>query len=300
LALGAACLAASLGAQGGRVSTRLDLLADAAPFWLLGGLVVAAYGLLLASPRLRLAVTGLGAASILASMALLLPELTRPIRPPVAGDPARQIKLIQFNAHEYNAARVEGAADWLARQDADFILMEDAGGPMRQALAKRGFRFTRGIADTGIFSRAPQAAAYVIPESTWPLLPSFARATYVSRVGPVSLVAVHLPHPTDRSQLPRALALAGVLDHYDRDRLIVAGDFNLAPWSFGLGKLDKRFGLERRDQALFSWPAYRLPLALVPIDHLYAGHAWRTVEVKRGPRLGSNHYPIVATLALDN
>jgi endonuclease/exonuclease/phosphatase (EEP) superfamily protein YafD len=97
-----------------------------------------------------------------------------------------------------------------------------------------------------------------------------------------------------------ALALADVIDRYDHSRLIVAGDFNLAPWSFGLRRLDNRLGLERRDRALFSWPAYRSRIPFVPLDHVYAGAAWRTVSIERGPSLGSNHYPVVATLVLEN
>jgi endonuclease/exonuclease/phosphatase (EEP) superfamily protein YafD len=51
---------------------------------------------------------------------------------------------------------------------------------------------------------------------------------------------------------------------------------------------------------LFSWPATRSPIPILPIDHLYAGPAWRTVNVERGPHLGSDHYPLVATLMLGN
>jgi endonuclease/exonuclease/phosphatase (EEP) superfamily protein YafD len=38
--------------------------------------------------------------------------------------------------------------------------------------------------------------------------------------------------------------------------------------------------------------------ALLPIDHIYAGRAWRTVRLVRGPRVGSEHYPLVIDLAL--
>jgi endonuclease/exonuclease/phosphatase (EEP) superfamily protein YafD len=41
-------------------------------------------------------------------------------------------------------------------------------------------------------------------------------------------------------------------------------------------------------------------LGLVPflaIDHVYAGRDWATVKVERGPRVGSDHFPVVLTLA---
>jgi endonuclease/exonuclease/phosphatase (EEP) superfamily protein YafD len=299
LAFGGFCLTAALAAQGGRFSPRLDLLADVAPLWLLGALGITAYGLLLAPHCLRLAVGGIGAAGVVASMALIIPEFTRPIRAEVPADGDRQIKLIEFNAHIYKVADVRSAADWLVRQSPDFILLEDARAPIRQTLVSRGYNFTHGIADTAIFSRStPAGSPFFIEDQVWPRLPDFARATFDSPAGRFSLVAVHLAHPTDRSQLQAALALASVLDRYDHSRLIVAGDFNLAPWSFGLRTLDKRFGLERRDRALFSWPAYRSRIPIVPLDHVYAGQSWRTVSIQRGPGLGSDHYPVVATLVL--
>ena len=76
------------------------------------------------------------------------------------------------------------------------------------------------------------------------------------------------------------------------------GDFNATPWSFTLQRLDHEFGLIRRDRALFSWPIWpHLPAPFLPIDHVYAGDGWATVKVERGPKLGSDHYPVILTLA---
>ena len=64
-----------------------------------------------------------------------------------------------------------------------------------------------------------------------------------------------------------------------------------------------RLGIARLTHALFSWPAapvtrsrLRSPFALLAIDHIYAGADWKPVNVARGARLGSDHYPIVAIL----
>ena len=98
--------------------------------------------------------------------------------------------------------------------------------------------------------------------------------------------------------------VAGVLNRLPKDRLILAGDFNSTPWSFSRRREDAMFGLERRTKALFSWPAgevsrhrIKVPFPFLAIDHVYAGKAWRTVSVRRGPRLGSDHYPVVVVLA---
>jgi endonuclease/exonuclease/phosphatase (EEP) superfamily protein YafD len=41
---------------------------------------------------------------------------------------------------------------------------------------------------------------------------------------------------------------------YDHDRLIVAGAFNLTPWSFALRGLYRAFPMRRVDRADYSWP----------------------------------------------
>ncbi len=304
LGLGAGCLFAAVMAQGGRFSPRLDLLTHFAPFWLLGALVALACGLAVTSAALRpliLIVAGLG---IVASAALILPEVLRPIRPAVGAGVGRQVKLIQLNAWNENVD-VEGTADWVARQNPDLVLVEEVEEPIRLALIKRGFHYSRGMVRTAIFSRiAPSAPPFFIAEPDWHVLPPFARATFDGPDGSFSVISTHFTWPTKGFQKGQARALDVLVHRYDTRRLILAGDFNLTPWSFALRRIDRDYGLERRDRAIFSWPArpflghLRSPLAFLPIDHVYAGSAWRTVRIERGPRLGSDHYPVMITLAL--
>ena len=297
-------LLAALAAQAGRVSQKLDVLADFAPIWLLAGALATLYG----AGRGRRGLFILGLLGIVASADLIAPEIVRPVRPAVASSAPNQIKLIQYNAWEGNS-RTDADAEWLARQKPDFILVEDAEPPITQALVRRGFLLTKGVADVAIFSRAPRLKhPFPIPKDQWPLLPVFARGTFEAADGkPFSLIAVHLRRPTDRLPLSAAFTLGRLVDNYEKSRLILAGDFNLAPWSFSLRQIDRRYGLERRDRALFSWPA-RLPFSwpapwpvpFMPIDHVLAGSAWRTVSITCGPRLGSDHYPVIVILALEN
>ena len=79
---------------------------------------------------------------------------------------------------------------------------------------------------------------------------------------------------------PTVARLAALAQRYDKERLIIGGDLNLAPWSFRLRRLDARLGLNRRDRADFTWPARLVgrdwPIPVLPLDHLYAGPAWTT------------------------
>ena len=118
------------------------------------------------------------------------------------------------------------------------------------------------------------------------------------------MIGVHAPwpRPKDNQQAQTAL-LASRLDQFDRNSLIVAGDFNSTPWSFSLRRQDAWFGLKRRTRALFTFPVrtyskYKLtsPFPLLPLDQIYAGTDWKTVRVTRGARVGSDHLPTIAVL----
>jgi endonuclease/exonuclease/phosphatase (EEP) superfamily protein YafD len=92
---------------------------------------------------------------------------------------------------------------------------------------------------------------------------------------------------------------------------IVSGDLNSTPWSFALQGLERDMGLARVTHALPTFPAMayqgdgllgrakEIPgvFAFAPIDHVFAGSAWKAVSVRRGPKTGSDHYPIIAVLA---
>jgi endonuclease/exonuclease/phosphatase (EEP) superfamily protein YafD len=117
-------------------------------------------------------------------------------------------------------------------------------------------------------------------------------------------VHVEWPIPAHKRRA-EDLHLTLILDQEDHDRTILAGDFNSAQWSFRQQGADGALGLQRRDRLLPTWPALIPQLhgqafpgpPFIPIDHIYAGSLWRTVKVERGPRLGSDHYPLIATLA---
>lgn len=119
---------------------------------------------------------------------------------------------------------------------------------------------------------------------------------------PLRLIAAHIsrPNPPDRQQteLRSLLSLIGS----DPRSVILAGDFNSTPWSFTLRRFDDESGLARHTRALPTWPAQpwtrlRLPAiaAFLPIDHVYSGSDWQLVELRRGPRTSSDHYPVEAT-----
>jgi endonuclease/exonuclease/phosphatase (EEP) superfamily protein YafD len=292
-------LAASCLAQGGRFSARLDVLTHFAPIYLAAALAVLALALVAWRDLGLIAVAGLAA---VASAALMAPEFLTPDRSPRAAHGAGEIKLIQFNAWGGNPSP-DAAVRWLIAQDPDVIVLEEASG-LRDRLLAAGYHLSCGYCSAVVFSRAEPVATYGEPREP-------GRSSYISSAtfrdprGAFTVVAVHRHWPVrfakDRAQTAK---LRAYLADLPKARLILAGDFNSTPWSFARRREDRELGLIRRTRAVFTWPAAQLshnrlpaPFPYLPIDHVYAGSGWSTVEVARGPALGSDHYPVIVTLA---
>lgn len=296
LPVGVLSAGAALAAQGGRFSGHLDILTHFAPLYLAGGaltLIAAS----LASRRLPYAL--LGAAAVISSLTLMLPEFLRPASPPAPADAPGQIKLIQFNAAK-DSQGLEQRLDWLAAQDPDVLVVEDSRAVFQTAVTQRLHRQMAcgKTCEVAIFTRAPAARIEAPRRGRYGLGPAVTIAHFE---GPdFTVVGTHYVWPTQvRTHRENGLRLQQLMKDQPKSRLILAGDFNSTPWSFARRREDAALGLERRTRALPTWPANGpFGLAILPIDHVYAGTDWRTVSIRRGPRLGSDHYPVVAILAL--
>ncbi|WP_340643882.1 endonuclease/exonuclease/phosphatase family protein, partial [Phenylobacterium sp.] len=253
---GLGCAVAALLAQGGRISARSDILAHFAPFWLAGAAVVLAYGFLLAPPRLRTVFLTLGGVGVLAAGALIMPELSRPTSARVAAGAPNELKLIQFNVWGRNSD-LGDTARWIVEQDADIVVIEEASPTIRDAILKRrAYHVVCGDCQVMIFSKLKPLDSGAPASPPGQARPPIARGSYRNRGGAFVVLGAHYTWPTQGSiQQQQGRRLAWVLNHYPKDAMILAGDFNSTPWSFSRRREDKLFGLERRTRALFSWPA---------------------------------------------
>jgi endonuclease/exonuclease/phosphatase (EEP) superfamily protein YafD len=82
--------------------------------------------------------------------------------------------------------------------------------------------------------------------------------------------------------------------------VIVAGDFNVTAWSPYFHDLLAAAGL--RDAGVGqgyvgTWPTFFWP-ALIPIDHVLVRGPLAVTALRRGPAVGSDHYPLIADLRL--
>jgi endonuclease/exonuclease/phosphatase (EEP) superfamily protein YafD len=84
------------------------------------------------------------------------------------------------------------------------------------------------------------------------------------------------------------------------DAAVLAGDFNSSDWSWALRRIDDSLPLQRRTFGVRTWPApsspirSTIPASVFGIDHVFTGAGWQTVDVRRGPDVGSDHYPVLS------
>jgi endonuclease/exonuclease/phosphatase (EEP) superfamily protein YafD len=300
----ALCAGLAIAAQVGHSSLQFDILAHFAPWYAAGALVCALVAAVLLSGLAQWMVLALALTAVIAAGRLMLPEYTRSTGPHAAAGQPGELKIIQFNVWDRDRDPV-GTVDWIVAQKPDIVVLEETTPAFRRLVeAKSGWRPACRDCEVMIYSRLP-AQPLDIPPLVGPRPGPLAHIALADARGAFPVIGVHYAWPTDADEQQRQEArLVEVLDALPRDRLILTGDFNSTPWSFSRRRWDARFGLIRRDRAIFSWPAGKPvwphvtpPVPLLPIDHVYAGPGWATVSVTRGPKLGSDHYPVVAILA---
>ena len=300
LALGAAALVLA-GAAGGRANPMLDVLTHLAPLYAVAGL--AALAMSLGAPRpVRWLSAGLFAVTASACATMMVPEYRRSLGPQAPASAPNPIKIIQFNGFRGNH-RIADVVDWLIAEQPDIVTIQETRPDLRAAILARTAWSVAGLPSgtLTVFSAKPYQVMNR-PKTIGPL--HYVNATYASSSGPFELITVHFDWPTSRNHVGQREQLIEMIASRPHDRLILTGDFNSTPWSYDLRDIDRRSGLIRRERAMFSYPAggdawdpISLPAPVLPIDHVYAGPGWATLSVTRGPRLGSDHYPVVMMLA---
>lgn len=307
LALG--CAGAAVMALLGPFSDRLDVMAQFALVWLTGGLICGLAWIVDGRRGHERATGVLAAITLLALAPLLLPELARGLFAERVRPRAETLKLVQFNLWKDNP-HPDRAVRWILAQDADVVLLEEVVESSQGVPLALKARYPYQVSclerlpcSTMVLAKRPPRAQgrLGMPEPGRYL--SAAWMTLPGAGGDFTVVASHMTWPVPVGpQRWMNHRLAEAVGSFPRDSLIVGGDFNSTPWSHALRRLDGWLDLDRRTHGIATWPAAPLPRiglklpTFLAIDQVYAGRAWKTVSVRRGPYLGSDHHPVVVVL----
>ena len=194
---------------------------------------------------------------------------------------------------------------WLHEKQPDLVVILEFTPAFAEGLqALQGYPYREFLAQPDAFgiailSRHPLAQVRVVrDEDGIPLVE--AKLHWGERL--IGLAALHpMPPQTPRYHALRNRKIASVTPAAGLDAVptIVAGDFNATPWSDAFGGLDER-GWRRATGLAPTWPAAWRGWMGIPIDHVVVSRHWGVVQSEVGPDVGSDHFPVLVRLALQN
>ena len=232
---------------------------------------------------------------------------------------ADRIKIVTLNMR-FNFADAERLKQFVETEQPDILVMQEAWGKsataiddLKELLPFRADCVDQYLCNLALLSRLPIAASKIEPASgagpaaaSPRMLSAEVKLDAVGRPDEsATIITTHLSWPLPPElQASQFRQLAQRIAGFDPQSVIVAGDFNSTPWSHAMQHYDTATPLRRVTHAVHTWPArkriagYELPFPLLPIDHVFAGSRFRAESVRRGPYLGSDHFPVIVEFSI--
>lgn len=229
---------------------------------------------------------------------------------PVPTNPKEEFKVLSFNVLHQN--RRFGDAIALVRREQPLVaIFQEVTPPWPEELAplraEFPHHFRADVLQMEIFSRVPIES----PEITMVgKMRGFVRIGFRTNGREVVMLATH-PYPQLalgdegfrwRNELlfdvlPREIKRSGEIP------LLVLGDLNATMWSPGYRSLVRQTGLNNARQGFGLHPTFGNEhrwfwLLSVPYDHCLVNTKLIVTDFRSGPFIGSDHLPIIATLAI--
>lgn len=220
----------------------------------------------------------------------------------VDGAPAAELRVLSYNVLTGNSRASEAAQHIVDLAPDIAIIMETPGieaylGAIADALPYRIGCETSPECDISLHSRLPLKRARMIK-----LLPFNHQRLVLAEVElegqTVTIVGIHLSKPYfDHASWIEAGQLSQILGEIEGP-VVLAGDFNAAPWSDPMVHLTRRRALVPPPYHPATWPARAGPLG-VPIDNMFTSGSARINDIEAGhDTFGSNHRYLLARVGL--
>ena len=244
------------------------------------------------------------AAMLLLNAWFVLPWYVGDDRPEVNG---QEIKILQANVLRNN----KETTALLAQIDAekpDLVILLEMTPPWLQAMQLLSAEYPYSIAEAqegafgiGLFSKLPLEDARIVhaPPVGLPEI----RAVVLIGEHRVSLASAHPMPPIGRASIEarnaQLAALGEELGMSTGPRVFI-GDLNISMWAPTYLAFEKASGLRNGRKGFGLVPTFPVffPVAAIPIDHCLVSEEIEVLEFRTGARTGSDHWPIIVTLAL--
>lgn len=215
--------------------------------------------------------------------------------------PEEPLRVMSYNLLSTNEQFGE-VIGYIRELDADIVFLHEASRPWELALegAELPYEISRSRSQDLIFGTLVLSRPED-PVTSFGFTLGGARAVEVSHDG-IAVLGSHPLAPTtaERSAFRDAqLEFAADWSRQQEGPHVVTGDFNATPWSYPFRRLlaetelvnsQGGYGIEA------TFPADRSFLLRVPIDHLLHSPELVVADRRRGPRMGSDHFPLVVDL----
>lgn len=221
------------------------------------------------------------------------------------GDP--QIELLLANVYSANG-NAEALLDLIDAERPDIIFLQEVTNRwavvMDQLHSAYPHRLVVPRSDNfgiAVYAREPLTSVdtVVSPPLDFPTL--VVQQSLGGRT--VTIVTTHPIPPVSRTGFDarneQLASIAELVAPFSGPKMIV-GDLNISMWSHLYRQLEESTDLvnaRRGFGVVPTWPRY-LPFAMIPIDHILMSKEFAVVDIRRGPKIGSDHLPLLATLAL--
>ena len=173
---------------------------------------------------------------------------------------ARFLRVVTFNVWHHND-RIGDIAKFLADTDADLVVMQEMTGDHWSKLrAALGSRYPYSLGDFGlvILSKYKFIENGRVDRGGYPAWSSLMLRWAKIEVNGTTfeLAGVHLARPFHPTLQAQDVAILTDFVRHRTGPLIVAGDFNLTPWTDKLTGFTQATGLERYNTFHFTWPLH--------------------------------------------